>query len=828
MFFQLSSQTCNTNTTNVPNLCITVSPTSPIPGSAVTVTVNYCSTVTGGNGTELVAALNSNATTLQACSTSGQYFLVDKNGVNVDDVNPCGATPGCDMGYYMNDETTNSSTTPCTSNHSVTWTLTIPNSVNVGGTYNLIVAAAGYTSLTCGTEGYNSVFVPITTPLPPPGISNVSKTAEESGTTVNPGDLLLFHIDYDFVNTTNLQVTDTVPPDTTLVSTGPVTAAPPGSSAGTGVTWAMGNATTQTTGEVWMLVRVNSGTPQGTVIQNMASLTSTDITTPVVTNTTSTTVGPGFTISKSESSPPFLPGQNITYTLTYSHSGQSLQLFDSYDNDPVNTSGSSIQGFDGTPYTASTGVSFTVASDPMGNHYIVAQACLGDSQSTTCNTWGTLLRSGPTVNICTGYTVEGNYYIPVGDPEGADATMVLGESGTNAYMLGISLDAYPGNFFLQKNVTGTVADPVTLLNNQIGTTITAGVWYTAKAQITYNGTNITICASVWPTSGTQPAGWTFCYTDTSPLPCGQYQIGWQADGSANVDYYSDLKLFGPDPAINTEVWDTAPAGVVYQGNSVGPVAATPVATVTFSQGPPLSWSFPGTLYNGPSGAITWWGSIDCTSTGTLINSSDIQAAGTSVVLSNAVTASVATCTFTPTPTSTPTNTPTITPTFTPTHTDTSTATNTPTNTATDTPTSSATNTLTTTSTPTSTNTPTDTATATPSPTTTNSPTPTPTSTPTLTNSATNTPTATPTETPTVTPTNTFLYSPTFTNTATDSATNTPTPTATDTATDTPTPTLTFTSTVTDSSTPTNSPTNSVTPTTIFVEQETRAPITTTF
>ncbi len=773
------SQTCNTNTTNVPNLCITVSPTNPIPGSAVTVTVNYCSTVTGGNGTELVAALNSNATTLQACSTSGQYFLVDKNGANVDDVNPCGATPGCDMGYYMNDEATNSSTTPCTSNHSVTWTLTIPNSVNVGGTYNLIVAAAGYTSLTCGTEGYNSVFIPITIPLPPPGISNVSKTAEESGTTVNPGDLLLFHIDYDFVNTTNLQVTDTVPPDTTLVSTGPVTAAPSGSAAGTGVTWAMGNATTQTSGAVWMLVRVNVGTPQGTVIQNMASLTSADITTPIITNTTSTTVGPGFAISKSESSSSLLPGQTITYTLTYSHSGQSLQLFDSYDNNPVNTSGSAIQGFDGTPYTASTGVSFTVESDSAGNHYVMAQACTGISFAAgmTCTTFGTLLRNGPTVNICDGYTVEGNVFIPVGDPSGADAHLVIASSGGNAYMVGISLDSYPGNFFLQKNNTApaTVTDPVTLINNQIGTTITAGVWYTIEAQITYVGGFPNICAKVWPTGGTVPAANAFCYVDnTNPLPCGQYQIGWQADGSANFDYYSDLKLFGPDPAINTLVWDTVPSGVQYLGNAVGPVTATPVATVTFSQGPPLSWSFPETLYNGPSGAITWWGSVDCSSTGILINSADIHAAGVSSILSNAVTASVATCTFTPTPTNTPTQTPTLTPSFTPTNTDTNSPTNTPTNTFTYTPT----------------NTPTWTATNTP----------------------TITPTFTPTYTATLTPTNTFINTPTPTDTPTNTATNTPSSTFTNSVTNTPTPTPTFTDTATDTFTATNSPTNTFTPT----------------
>ncbi len=676
--------------------------------------------------------------------------------------------------------------------------MTVPINVAVGGTYNVIVAAGGYTDLRCGAAPLNSVSIPVTIPLPPPAISAV-KDVEENGATVNPGDLLLFPINYSFVNTNDFQITDTVPPNTTLVSTGPPgteSGAVSGSGPGSGVTWSLGNATTQTTGEVWMLVRVNSGGSgpvSGTVIPNTASLTSSDFTTPISTNTAAVTVGPGFAITKSESSASLNPGQNITYTLAYSHSGQSLQLFDSYDNDPVNTAGSAIQGFDGIPYTASSGVSFTVASDTQNNHYIIAQACPGMAMGVTCNTFGTLLRNGPTVNICTGYTVEGNMYIPVGDQQGSDAHMVIASSGANAYMVGISLDSYPGNFFLQKNTAVTVTNPVTMLNNQIGTTITAGVWYTVEAQITYAGGFPNVCAKVWPTGGTVPAAWAFCYVDnTSPLPCGQYQIGWQADGSANFDYYSDLKLFGPDPAINTLVWDTVPGGVVYQGNAVGPVIATPAATVTFSQGPPLSWSFPGTLYNGPSGAITWWGSVDCNSLGAIVNSSDIQAGGVSSILSNAVTASVATCTFTPTPTNTPTNTPTLTPTFT------------PTNTATKTPTNTATNTATNTSTPTPTNTPTFTPTQTPTYTPTNTPPNTPTWTPT------NPPP--PTSTPTNTTTDTFIYTPTPTDTPTYTATNTPTSTFTNTATNTPTLTPTFTPTMTDTFTPTNSPTDTFTAT----------------
>jgi hypothetical protein len=186
-----------------------VSPNNPIPGSSVTVTANYCSTVNGGSGTEFDVLLNSNATTIQACPTSGQIFLVDAAGQNRNDLDPCAAAgqgPGCDIGWY--DGLLNPGAT-CT-NHSVTWVLAIPNNVAVGGVYNVIVAAGGYGSLRCGSAVLNSASIPVTIPLPPPNIFNISKAVEENGTSVNPGDLLLFKIDYTFVNTNNLIITDAV------------------------------------------------------------------------------------------------------------------------------------------------------------------------------------------------------------------------------------------------------------------------------------------------------------------------------------------------------------------------------------------------------------------------------------------------------------------------------------------------------------------------------------------------------------------------------------------------------------------------------------------
>ena len=419
----------------------------------------------------------------------------------------------------------------------------------------------------------------------------------------------------------------------------------------------------------------------------------------------------------------------------------------------------------------------------------------------------------------------------INPPQGADAHMVLAANNAatltgsdgDAYMVAISLDDAPGNFFLQKNTASpnALSYPVTLSDAQIGTTITSGVWYTVEASLVYSGTTLTICAKVWPTGTAEPGTWAFCYADTNPLPCvprdgGIYQVGWQADGTANTDYYSNLKLMSPDPIVNAVVWDTVPTGVNYTSQS-STGALTGGGTVNFSSGPPLSWSFPGTLFNNPTGAVTWWGTVDCSTTGAVTNSFALQASRPiSVATSNPVTLTVATCTFSPTatptrtPTPTPTNTPTQTPTFTYTQTPTQTPTFTPTQTPTYTPTPTTTFTPTMTFTWTTTFTPTATPTFTQTYTVTFTPTSTPTATPTITPVFSYTWTYTPTQTPTFTPTATFTQ--TYTPTPTPTSTWTPTVTPTFTPTATPTQTFTWTETYTPTATPTSTWTPTVTPT----------------
>jgi hypothetical protein len=226
----------------------------------------------------------------------------------------------------------------------------------------------------------------------------------------------------------------------------------------------------------------------------------------------------------------------------------------------------------------------------------------------------------------------------------------LSAPGVNdAYMLGMSLDNSPGNLFLQKNKSpGTISYPATLSNFAIGTTITAGLWYTVKAVVSGGAGSTSFQAKIWPRSSPEPAGWSLNYVDSLSLPCtaisgGTYLVGWQADGTSPTDYFSNLKVYGPGPAVNPRIFDNIPSGVSYLGSGTAPATGPPA----------LSWSFPGTFF-GQSAPLTWWGRVACP--GPVINQFSMNANSIPVTTSNSVTLTVGCSTSTPTPTPTATGT----------------------------------------------------------------------------------------------------------------------------------------------------------------------------
>ena len=692
----------------------------------------------------------------------------------------------------------------------------------------------------------------VTLPPPPPSISPFTKTTE--GSTANAGDLILFRMDYTYVNQTSpVTITDTMPPNVTLAGVGS-NISPNGTYSAPNFTWILPASVPTTSGYVWFLGQVSAGVTTGQIISNQAAASSSA--NSVTSNVANVSIGARFQLSKSQSATTLNAGDTMTYTLNYSLGGYSLQTSDAYLNDTSGTSttdGSNITGYNGVTYIASnagTGCTnnWKMQTDAQGNHYIDFNTPIGNWGGNSCH-YETLLRSGPSnSNLCNGsFIVEGDALIPsklsdgTGNGTGEDASLAVAIDQTTHYgfVLILSADNNPSYFTLQAsggaplglyNVSGATQKVTSFAGFQSTTMKTTGVlfdtWYTMKALVSYNAGSgtYTVNARVWPVGTLEPTTWDITYSvaTSGELPCnsGTYLYGFQGNPtsaagpvySSGRQEYTNLRYFGADPAVNVRITDAAPAEITYTNANIPPT----------SMGPPIKWQFaPVTIYD-QTGAITWWGVASCAAGSGITNVSIINDDLSSApVTSNAVTASIS-C-FTNTPTYTPTNTPTATPTFTPTNSPTPSPTYTPTNSPTQSPTPTTTYTPTYSPTVTSTYTPTvsptytDTVTPTVSPTYTNTVTSTvsPTFTFTVTDTVTptNTLTATPTETPQFTYTQTYTFTPTNSPTVTNTVTATVSPTCTNTVTNTKTPTSTYTVTNTPSMTNTPAPTPTDTATT---------------
>ena len=115
-------------------------------------------------------------------------------------------------------------------------------------------------------------------------------------------------------------VTDAVPLNTTYLS-----CAPSGcSQAGGTLTWNLGQVPTQTSGLLTMTVRVNNNLDAGTILTNTARISTNVELVSAFTALTSTVVStPVLTIGKSDGVASAAAGQLLTYTLSYTNSGNA-------------------------------------------------------------------------------------------------------------------------------------------------------------------------------------------------------------------------------------------------------------------------------------------------------------------------------------------------------------------------------------------------------------------------------------------------------------------------------------------------------------------------
>ncbi|PKL91343.1 MAG: hypothetical protein CVV21_09015 [Candidatus Goldiibacteriota bacterium HGW-Goldbacteria-1] len=634
---------------------VSVVPPSPNAGDLVTVNFTYDRTSDVWNQSFFLAAV-STVGTFQSGSTLGQTFKV-ANGI-VDIGGTGDGAISASSGNGMGDGNGASLIASPAS-----YTFHIPDTLE-GGPYFILIGGKRDFVDSGSALPVSQANYPFTVPLPPASAS-LTKTAEAS--TVIPGGLVLYTLNYSYVNSNSLTITDMVPPNCTLQQISPGGTSS-GTAAGSALTWTLPAVTKRKSEKVWFLVSVDAAAVPGTIINNSADWTLVDTfsaSTSGTSNDTTVTVIRPFAFNKSQQPATAQIGDTVTYTLSVSLTGYSLKSYDTFDSNPI------------TGFHPVSGGSWSWMSDGAGSGYLY-------SPSQGAGSYPQYLRDTPT-DFCDGI-VQADIYVGAGGYE--DGLISFRHSNTApalSYGVGISGDHTPGDLYLQKTNPGVAGpySPASWHSNAIS--VSDSQWYTVKVQVmSLSGNSVGLWAKTWIKGTAEPAAWMLAVTDTAnatytQMPgCGY--VGFQGHPD-NFNYYDNLKVISGNPiASGAVIFDTVPAEITYL-DGTGALAGVHDAAVYDGVSSVVSWLYPG-LQTDRADILMWSGVIN--SCGQITNTGAIKANDFNPIInSNSVMYDIPCGTPSITPTITPTDTITIT--VTPTITVTSTMTMTVTLTMTPTP-----------------------------------------------------------------------------------------------------------------------------------------------
>jgi uncharacterized repeat protein (TIGR01451 family) len=234
----------------------------------------------------------------------------------------------------------------------------------------------------------DSVDVTVTAP-----VMTVSKVADVA--TADPSDQITYTIEYRNTGSgdaTNVKVVDTIPADTTAVSATPTW----DSSSGDDYTWNIGSVAARGSGTITLVVRVDVGTPDGTLLKNWATLSYADANgngLPDEKDYADVTVtAPIMTISKIADVSTADPSDIITYTLTYENNGNG-EATNVWVNDTIPADTDFVSSTPG--YTSVSGSTYTwfiasVAAKSTGTITVKVEVKVGTPDQTVLRNTVTL------------------------------------------------------------------------------------------------------------------------------------------------------------------------------------------------------------------------------------------------------------------------------------------------------------------------------------------------------------------------------------------------------------------------------------------------------
>ncbi len=413
----------------------------------------------------------------------------------------------------------------------------------------------------------DSVDVTVTAP-----IMTVSKVADVA--TADPSDQITYTIEYKNTGSgdaTNVKVVDTIPADTTAVSATPMW----DSSSGDDFTWNIGSVSARGSGTITFVVKVDVGTPDGTLLRNWATLSYADANgngLPDEKDYADVTVtAPIMTISKIADVSTADPSDIITYTLTYENNGNG-EATNVWVNDTIPADTDFVSSTPG--YTSMSGNTYTwfiasVAANSDGTITVKVKVKVGTPD-------GTVLRN----------TVTLDYGDANGNPQGQESDYV--DVLVTAPIFSFSktadvVEADPGdwiNYTLYYKNTGTGDATNVYINDTIPSDTTlesTSPAYTSSSGDTYiwnlgtvtageeGNIIITVTVDAFTPDGTLLRNTaTLDYSDASGNPYPQ------------MDDYADVTVTGPEMTIR-KVADvtTADPGdditytITYKNNGAG-------------------------------------------------------------------------------------------------------------------------------------------------------------------------------------------------------------------------------------------------------------------
>src|SRR5437773_2110653 len=316
----------------------------------------------------------------------------------------------------------------------------------------------------------------ITTTVSSAPVLNISKT--DAPDPVNAGSNITYTISYS--NTGNMNATGVVISDTVPANTSFVSATGGGTLAAGVVTWNIGALAAGASTSVQLVVAVASPLANGTVITNGTYSIDSNETAPTNGAAITTTVSsaPVLNISKTDAPDPVNAGSNITYTLSYSNTGNANATgVVISDTVPANTSFVSATGggtlaagvvtwnIGALAAGASTSVQLVVAvASPLANGTVITNGTYSIDSNETAPTNGaaitTTVAAAPTLNISKTDAPD-----PV--VAGANITYTISYSNTgNMNATGVVItDTVPANTsFVSATGGGTLAAGVVTWN----------------------------------------------------------------------------------------------------------------------------------------------------------------------------------------------------------------------------------------------------------------------------------------------------------------------------------------------------------------------------